>query len=87
MIVKHAHQKKMIDLILSSKDELKKEMDDDPENGKPSQYITTAENRLAMQFHFDYQDEAREIAQEAANIHDVRRRRGRPVRPKGVRNK
>ncbi len=87
MIVKHAHQKKMIDLILSSEDELKKEVDDDSENGKPSQYITTAEDRLVMQFHFDYQDEAREIAQEAANICGVRRRRGRPVRSKRVGNK
>jgi hypothetical protein len=82
MLVKHAHQKEMIDEIISSEAELKKEMEDDADDSKHKKYIATAEEKLAQQCHFDYQERAREVARETSSAGSRRGRGGRPVRGK-----
>jgi len=69
MIVKHAHQKDMVDEILLSEMELKKEaMDDDKESSETEEdnYIVGEEEKLAKSCHFDYQETAQAAAKKAA---------------------
>ena len=69
MIVKHAHQKDMIDEILLSEMELKKEAMNDDKNSPEAEednYLVGEEEKLAQSCHFDYQETAQAAAKEAA---------------------
>ena len=69
MIVKHAHQKNMIDEILLLEMKLKKKvMDDDKSSSEieENNYIIDEEKKLAKSCHFDYQETAQAAAKKAA---------------------
>ena len=69
MIMKHAHQKNMIDEILLSETELKKKvMDDDKSSSEieENNYIIDEEKKLAKSCHFDYQETVQTAAKKAA---------------------
>ena len=65
MIVKHAHQKNMIDEILLLKMKLKKKvMNDDKSSSEieENNYIIDEEKKLTKSCHFDYQETAQTAA-------------------------
>ena len=65
MIVKHAHQKNMIDEILLSKMKLKKKAMNDDKNSseiKENNYLVNEEKKLMQSCYFDYQETAQTAA-------------------------
>ena len=59
MIVKHAHQKNMIDEIFLSEIKFKKKAINDDKNFseiKENNYIINEEKKLIKSYHFDYQE-------------------------------
>src|SRR5947207_8062831 len=69
MIVKHAHQKNMIDEILLSKTELKKKGRNDDKSSseiEENNYIIDEEKKLTKSCHFDAQESAQTAAKKAA---------------------
>src|SRR4051812_33211171 len=69
MIVKHAHQKDMIDEILLSEMKLRKKTMNDDKNSSEAEkndYSTDEEKKLTKSCHFDYQETAQTTAQTAA---------------------
>ena len=69
MIVKHAHQKKMIDEILLSETELKKKAVNDDKSfyeAEKNHHILSEEKKLTQSCHFDYHETAQAVAKKAA---------------------
>ena len=65
MIVKHAHQKDMIDEILLSEMKLRKKTMNDDKNSSEAEendYLTDEEQKLANCCHFDYKETAKKAA-------------------------
>ena len=65
MIMKHAHQKNMIDEILLSEMKLKKKIMNDDKNSfetEENNYIINEEKKLIKNYHFDYQETAQTAA-------------------------
>ena len=61
MIVKHAHQKNMIDEILLSEMKLKKKAMNDDKNSfkiEENNYLVDEEKKLMQSYHLDYQKTA-----------------------------
>ena len=69
MIVKHAHQKNMIDEIFLSEMKLKKKiMNDDKKSSETEEnnYIINEEKKLTKNYHFDYQETVQTAAKKTA---------------------
>ena len=69
MIVKHAHQKNMIDEILLSEMKLKKEVVNDDKSlseAEENNYIISEEKKLMQNYHFDYQKTDQTAAKKTA---------------------
>ena len=69
MIVKHAHQKNMIDEILLSEMKLKKEIVNDDKSfseAEENNYIISEEKKLTQSCHFDYHETAQTAVKKAA---------------------
>ncbi len=65
MIMKHVHQKNMIDEILLSEMKLKKKIMNDDKNSSETEknnYIINEEKKLTKNYHFDYQETAQTAA-------------------------
>ena len=65
MIIKHAHQKDMIDEILLSEMKLKKKVMNNDKNSSETEennYIINKEKKLIKNYHFDYQETAQTVA-------------------------
>jgi len=61
MIIKHVHQKNMINEILLSEIKLKKKVMNDDKNSSETEknnYIINEEKKLIKSYHFDYQETA-----------------------------
>ena len=64
MIMKHAHQKNMIDEILLSEMKLKKKVMNDDKNSSETEennYIINKEKKLTKSYYFDYQETAQTV--------------------------
>ena len=69
MIVKHAHQKNMIDEIFLSEMKLKKKAMNDDKNFSETEknnYLINEKKKLTQSCHFDYQETAQAAAKKAA---------------------
>ena len=69
MIVKHAHQKNMINEILLSEMKLKKKAMNDDKNfseAEENDYLTDKEQKLTNCCHFDYKETAKKAAKKTA---------------------
>jgi len=69
MIVKHTHQKNMINEILLLKMKLKKKAMNDDKNSsevKKNNYLVDKEKKLTQSCHFDYQKTAQTAAKKTA---------------------
>ena len=65
MIVKHAHQRDMIDEILLSEMKLRKKTINDDKNSSEAEendYLTDEEQKLMKCCHFDYKETAKKAA-------------------------
>ena len=69
MIVKHAHQKEMINEILLSETELKKKVVNDGKSfyeAEENHHILSEEEKLTQSCHFDYHETAQAVVKKAA---------------------
>src|SRR5204862_7848773 len=69
MIMKHAHQKNMIDEIFLSEMKLKKKAMNDDKNffeAKKNNYLVNKEKKLMQSCHFDYQETAQTAVKKTA---------------------
>ena len=69
MIVKHAHQKNMIDEIFLSEIKLKKKAINDDKNffeAEENNYLVDEKKKLAQNYHFDYQETVQTAAKKTA---------------------
>ena len=69
MIVKHAHQRDMIDEILLSEMKLRKKIMNDDKNSSEAEendYLTDEKQKLTKHCHFNYKETAKKAAKKTA---------------------